>query len=99
MNTDVKADGPYDGLISLAKLVQQPVVDVVGYLSNEYGGIAFKITHLKVASGDFICVEGEHDFPYITDSSDTNDELDKFLSEEYLQELDEELEKSGTHDS
>lgn len=90
VNTDVKTDGPYKGLISLSKLVQQPVVDTVGYMSNEYDGMAFKLTYLKLEGGDFIGVEGEHDFPYITDTKD-NEELNKILSEEYLLELDEEL--------
>jgi len=62
---DVKVeDNDYE--ISLAKLTGKQIVDVRGYLSCEFGDVTFKLTELVFADGTAMGIEGEHDFPYLT---------------------------------
>jgi hypothetical protein len=82
---DVLADGStYE--ISLKKLSGLEVVDVLGYISNEFGQPTFKLTNVVLSNGCRIGVEGEHDFPYLTPHY--RDELvPAGLQEETLQAL------------
>ena len=49
--------------ISLNEVTGKKVVDVYGYVSNEFGDATFKITRLQLDDGTCLDVEGEHDFP------------------------------------
>mgnify|MGYP003401561712 FL=1 len=53
--------------ISLNEVTGKKVVDVYGYVSNEFGDATFKITRLQLDDGTCLDVEGEHDFPYIAE--------------------------------
>lgn len=59
-----------------------PITDIYGYISEEFGDKNFKITRIELHSGETLDVEGEHDMPYISD--------DKFLTQEILESLDKE---------
>ncbi len=56
--------------LSLTRMLEQPVVDVLGYISNEFGEPTFKLTRLVLENGVSVRVEGEHDFPYLTPYED-----------------------------
>ena len=59
---------PHDFEIRLSDALQWPtakVVDVYGYLTNEFGDIAFKVSRIVLDNGKTLYVEGEHDLPYI----------------------------------
>lgn len=77
--------------ISLVKLTGQAIADVEGYLSEGFGDTSFKLTHIVMANGSRIDVEGEHDLPYLSLSSANEEELN--LSHETLNTLQEESEK------
>lgn len=62
---DLAAEGS-TYLISLTKLTKQPIVDIQGYLSDDYGDASFKLCHVVFADGTKIDVDGEHDFPYLS---------------------------------
>ncbi len=52
-------------LISLKKLLALDVVDIHGYIANEFGEPTFKPVKILFSDGSTIDVEGEHDFPYL----------------------------------
>lgn len=55
-------------LISLVKLLEgKKIKDIHGYLSQEFGDATFKISYVLFEDDSQIGVEGEHDFPYLTD--------------------------------
>lgn len=60
---------PVEGLsfkrVSLAKLLSQPVVDLQGHFSTEFGEPVFSISCIMLADGTSISVGGEHDIAYI----------------------------------
>lgn len=56
--------------LSLKRVLDQPIADVLGYVSNEFGEPTFKLTRLVLGNGVSIRVEGEHDFPYLTPYED-----------------------------
>ena len=61
---DVKSDNA-DWRISLTKLIGKGIKDIEGYLTNEFGGISFKISEVILSDDTQMDVEGEHDFPYL----------------------------------
>lgn len=61
---------PFDHEMDLEVLTGSPVVRVVGYIVNEFGDPAFKVTRLITQDGQSFYVEGEHDFPYLTGLDD-----------------------------
>lgn len=71
---DITVPGRTSGTfrVSLSKLIGKPVKDVRGYLSNIGGGITFKLTEIEFDDGTFLSVEGEHDFPYLTEYGRTS---------------------------
>lgn len=70
-----------NGNISLLKVLgERKVKDIEGYISTEFGDHTFKLTALVLDNDKKMWFEGEHDFPYITD---TDDEL---LEKIYLAE-------------
>jgi hypothetical protein len=73
---DILAEGStYE--ISLYKLIGKRVVDVRGYLSDEFDEAVFKITVIELEDGTLLAVGGEHDFPYLEDlSKQPNGDLD-----------------------
>ena len=54
-----------EGRISLSKLFGKPL-DVVGYISKEFGEPTFKMTQIQFADGTLLWCEGEHDMAYLT---------------------------------
>lgn len=66
---EVHAEGaslPFE--ISLAKLTGQPVIDIHGYITRNFGESTFQLTRVVFADGTQIQVEGEHDLPYLCPS-------------------------------
>ncbi len=55
-------------LISLAKLVGSPIVDVHGRISREFGEPVFQATEVVFADGTGLSFEGEHDIAYLVGS-------------------------------
>lgn len=51
---------------SLSKLIGKPIQDIHGYISQEFDSPAFKLSCIVFADGTKLDVEGEHDFPYLT---------------------------------
>lgn len=84
MNNDKAAQykRPYDNELgykfSLDLLAGCEIVDVRGWLTNEFGDVTFKLVDIVVKLPDGtlskLRVEGEHDFPYIADYSNILDE-------------------------
>lgn len=54
-----------DKQVSLVKLSGKKVVDITGYISNEFGHPSFLISQIVFEDGSHEFVGGEHDFPYI----------------------------------
>lgn len=52
---------------SLSLLIGKEVKDVYGYISDIGGGATFKLARIVFEDGTQLAVEGEHDFPYLTD--------------------------------
>ena len=82
----VRADET-DYRISLSKLIGKEVQDVVGYLSQEFGDVSFKLIKVIFADGSEMGVEGEHDHPYLVsygkdDQPNFDDETLEALCEE-----------------
>lgn len=50
--------------ISLSLLMGQ-VVDVLGFITNEFGDPTFQISRILLADGKCLYAEGEHDCPYL----------------------------------
>lgn len=62
---DVKVS---DYEIGLTKLIGKPIKEIKGYLSQQFGPDAtFKITGIVFEDDTEMDVEGEHDFPYLTE--------------------------------
>ena len=59
---------------SLTRVVGKRIVDVVGYVSDEFGDPTFKITGILLEDGTILAVEGEHDFPYIAEDLDLHED-------------------------
>ena len=59
--------GDHPREISLKRLAGIDIVDIRGYLSKEFGEPCFKVTRIEFANKKFMYVEGEHDFPYVTE--------------------------------
>lgn len=55
-----------DYRISLRKLVGVPIVDIVGYITDEFGDATFKMCGVVFENGTRLVCEGEHDLPYLT---------------------------------
>ena len=65
---DVTAEGStYE--ISIVKLIGKPISDIVGYLTNEFGDATFQMCRVVFEDGTDLWCEGEHDLPYLTNSS------------------------------
>lgn len=65
---DVQVEGSnYE--ISLSKLLDLGIKDIQGYISYEFGEPTFKMTKIILDEGHSLWCEGEHDFPYITESA------------------------------
>lgn len=60
--------------ISLAEMMQRGVVDVYGWVSEEFGDLTFQMTRVVFDDGTAVGCEGEHDHPYVTPSG-TDEEL------------------------
>lgn len=41
------------------------IVDVYGYISNEFGDPVFKLCRIALSDGTAVDVAGEHDLPYL----------------------------------
>lgn len=63
---DVQSDS--DG-ISLSKLMDKSVVDVVGSITKEFGDPTFQMSKIIFSDGTTLWAEGEHDMPYLTDGT------------------------------
>ncbi len=66
-------------MTSLSELYGKKVIDLEGYVSNEFGDSAFKLTRCVFEDGSTFDIEGEHDFPFIVDNGKlqlTEDMLD-----------------------
>lgn len=85
---DVAVEGS-DYEISLVKLVNQPIKDVTGHLTTEFGDPVFKMCEIVFEDGTKLFCEGEHDIPYFTTAGDStvpgypDDEAMERLYEEY----------------
>jgi hypothetical protein len=55
----------WDECKKLTDVVGKKVVDVVGRVSTEFGGLTFKILAVKFDDGSYEPCGGEHDFPYV----------------------------------
>ena len=51
--------------ISLSKLTDKKIKDVVGYFTNEFGEPCFKLCSVEFEDGSVCFAEGEHDLPYL----------------------------------
>jgi len=75
--------------ISLSKLIGKEVQDIVGYLSQEFGEVLFKLTKVVLADGSEMGVEGEHDFPYLVSyGKDSQPNFDDETLEALREEVD-----------
>lgn len=72
--------------ISLSKLIGKTVSDIHGYLSMETGEVCFLITSVRFSDGTGMGVEGEHDFPYLTDYGTTQPNFDQETLDRLYQE-------------
>lgn len=59
---------------SLSKLIGKRIKDVHGYLANEFGDPAFKLSVIVFEDDTELDVEGEHDFPYVVGEQPNYDE-------------------------
>lgn len=59
--------GKGDYMMSLSKLTGKQVSDVTFYVSTQFGDPLMKVCEVWFADGSRMGVEGEHDFPYLTD--------------------------------
>lgn len=64
---DVKTKDDY---ISLSKIIDQPIKDVIGYISYEFDEPVFKLCKVELENGKTIFCEGEHDHPYLAYGED-----------------------------
>ncbi len=55
----------YDECLKLSDVAGKRVVDVVGYISTEFGDHTFKVCGVKFDDGTYVSCGGEHDFPYV----------------------------------
>ena len=75
-----------DYLLSYAKVSGKKPVDVLGYVSVEFDEPVFKISSILFDDGSQQSVEGEHDFPYMTDESEESAKVLEVLAEEDREE-------------
>lgn len=59
--------GKGDFMMSLSKLTGKKVVDVTFYIVRQYGSWMMKVCDVVFEDGSTMGVEGEHDFPYLTE--------------------------------
>lgn len=86
---DVLVEGS-DWLVSLTKITGKQIKDIQMYPSMEFGDVTFKLCWVIFEDGSALDIDGEHDFPYVTDSykhrmlpdDDTMYDLYKQLNEE-----------------
>lgn len=64
------------GNISLRRLTDEPIADVIGYISREFGEPVFKITKIELDDGTVFNVNGEHDIAYIESNAVLDSKLD-----------------------
>jgi len=76
--------------LSYQKLSGKKIKDIVGYVSTELGDVAFKLSKVIFEDGTEQYVEGEHDFPYMTDDSDETTKRMEEIDAEKSRELEEE---------
>ena len=81
---EITIDGTKGGNISLNKLLgSNKIKDITGYISNEFGEPTFKLSRIILEDDNELWVEGEHDYPYVTEGLKPVNEL----MPEKLQEL------------
>lgn len=67
----------------LSDITGKKIIEIIGYVSMEFGDPVFKIYRIVYEDETFSFVEGEHDFPYIpTDKNVTEETLEKIREEE-----------------
>lgn len=52
----------------MSKLCGREIADVEGRFTAEFGDVTFKLLRIVFTDGSWLCCEGEHDLPYVTDS-------------------------------
>ena len=76
--------------LSLSKLLDQPITDIIGRVSEEFGEPVFKAMYVMLASGSQIGLNGEHDIAYVEDYSASPglavEQLQALYDEEYGEE-------------
>jgi len=69
--------------LSLTQLSKKQVIDVAGYLTNEFGDVSFKLTRVILSDGTSAHCEGEHDLPYLDEVPGVDDAtLEKIYREQ-----------------
>lgn len=68
--------------ISLSKLFNNQVKDILGYISTEFGDPTFVLSKVIFEDGN-IWVEGEHDLPYLGLGDDVKGYTEEILEEAY----------------
>lgn len=65
---EVLVDGQ-DFYLSLLKMLPEGVTikDIQGHVTYEFGEPSFKLCNVLLSNGKTIGVEGEHDYPYLTE--------------------------------
>lgn len=61
--------------ISLVKLLKQPISDLQGYFTTEFGEPVFSISSVVLADGTDISVGGEHDLAYLEELPGISEEV------------------------
>jgi hypothetical protein len=83
--TNAKYKSPVcaDYEISLEKFQGKKIVDVVGYISGEFGTdtLVFKVNRVVFEDGASVWLEGEHDIAYIPNEGNDNKRLSALYEE------------------
>jgi len=71
---DVQSD-KHDWCISMEKMLPHNVgiKDIHGSITGEFGAPVFKLEWIELTDGTSICVEGEHDMPYLSECKHIDD--------------------------
>lgn len=79
---DVTTEGDW---LSLSKMLPDGVTiqDIVGHVSTEFGDPVFQLFKIVLSNGELIFVEGEHDMPYLSSSSQLDEVINAIHEEQY----------------
>jgi hypothetical protein len=69
--------------IGVSSVFGKKIIDVAGYVTQEFGEdtLTFKITRIVFGDDSSVDIEGEHDYPYIANTEELQEIFGRYLKD------------------